>query len=356
MNGKYVLSYSQPSHWFSCRLITTELLKQYSDYTVWNPLDEIPRDLEELAIPDHRWVPLSVAQSLPATSRVTLHIFGDFTLKLSDFSALFDELKNKKLTLIVGSKAQERMVSSLFPETVSCLRVAGYPFQLSQVSTASDFRTELGIPKEQRLIGYVGRMSRQKGVLNLLEAFLKVQSSLKAKLILCGPVDFHSMWQYSDGADQAARKRFETLLKLAGEQVIWIPFLDRSKLSGLYRSLDLFISPSTFHDEDYGLSVAEAISFGVPSLITAWGGYLEHQHEKLVSYLDPTLGSSGYEVGVETLSSALLGKNSPPVKHQSVTLSAEERGYIIKNPKFLSRDGHFDLELYKKIYASYLLC
>ncbi|MGZ3807168.1 MAG: glycosyltransferase, partial [Bacteriovorax sp.] len=36
---------------------------------------------------------------------------------------------------------------------------------------------------------------------------------------------------------------------------------------------DMFISLSLYHDEDYGMSPAEAMACGLPTLLTDWGGY-----------------------------------------------------------------------------------
>lgn len=52
-----------------------------------------------------------------------------------------------------------------------------------------------------------------------------------------------------------------------------LPHQPKEKLEKLYRNNDIFMSLSTYFDEDFGYSVLEALEQGTPCLVSQWGGY-----------------------------------------------------------------------------------
>jgi len=57
------------------------------------------------------------------------------------------------------------------------------------------------------------------------------------------------------------------------DKIIILPEVTHDKLNGLYNAADCFMSLGTYHDEDYGMSIAEAMCSGLPAILTSWAGY-----------------------------------------------------------------------------------
>ena len=117
-------------------------------------------------------------------------------------------------------------------------------------------RSELGVAPGQRVIGFVGRLVREKGIPELLEAFAAVQADVAdAVLLLIGPDD-------PDKGDAIPRRGFtasavEGRIRFAGY---------RHDMPELYALMEVFVLPS--HREGLPQTLMEAAAMGVPAVAT----------------------------------------------------------------------------------------
>ena len=108
-----------------------------------------------------------------------------------------------------------------------------------------------------RNILFLGRITAKKGVDILLNAFSQVSGGdPRLRLILAGPID---------AAIDGPLRRLSDALNL-GNRLIWTGMLGGDEKWGAFRAAEVFVLPS--HQENFGISVAEALSCGVPTLIT----------------------------------------------------------------------------------------
>jgi glycosyltransferase involved in cell wall biosynthesis len=116
-----------------------------------------------------------------------------------------------------------------------------------------EFRSSRGIPQDQVLFLFVGRLLAQKGIDTLLQAFEDVQKrSPEAALVVVGDGPERGM------VDQAAAK-------YPGR--IWV--VGREGSTGVIswlRASDVFVLPS--RDEHWGLVVNEAMTCGLPVIVS----------------------------------------------------------------------------------------
>jgi len=103
---------------------------------------------------------------------------------------------------------------------------------------------------KDKIVGFVGRISWEKGLPILLKAMKKV----KAKLVIVGP--------YTDLA--GGDKTVDKIKKLFDENVILQGPLSQSKLRTFYNSCDCLALPSTNNLETFGIVQAEAMVCGCP--------------------------------------------------------------------------------------------
>lgn len=126
------------------------------------------------------------------------------------------------------------------------------------------FRSELGIGAGDILIGYVGRLDRQKGILELLEAMSRLDTQPLTRLVLVG-----------DETPDQAGFRDEILatieqLKIT-DRVRLVPH--RSDVPEVMKAFDIFVMPS--YEEAFGKVLIEAMATGLPCISTNAGGPAE---------------------------------------------------------------------------------
>jgi glycosyltransferase involved in cell wall biosynthesis len=112
----------------------------------------------------------------------------------------------------------------------------------------------------RRLILFLGRMHEKKGCAELIAAFRRVRSSgdsaVALHLVMAGPAD-----------NDYARKVQALAVNCGLESCItWTGMLSGDLKWGAFRAAEAFVLPS--HQENFGISVAEALACGVPVLIS----------------------------------------------------------------------------------------
>lgn len=108
--------------------------------------------------------------------------------------------------------------------------------------------------RECRPLLYLGRIHRKKGIDLLLRAFGELARS-DDRLILAGPEE-----------DGVYATELRKLAEPFAERVTWAGMLRGESKWGALRAADALVLPS--HQENFGMVVAEALSVGVPVLLT----------------------------------------------------------------------------------------
>lgn len=134
-------------------------------------------------------------------------------------------------------------------------------------------RRELGLADGATCLGWVGRLSREKGFDVLLEALARLPDpAVRVSVIGAGP-------------DQPRMEALAQRLGLAG-RIAWHGLLPRA--ARLYRAFDLFVLSS--RTEGTPISLFEAMAAGIPAVVTRVGGVpdvVTPDHAWLVPPEDP---------------------------------------------------------------------
>jgi len=167
---------------------------------------------------------------------------------------------SKKITLWLYNKCDEIAVP--YHELKEQLKRAGVKVAMSvarlgvainQFSPTHDKRLskmKVGIKSDKSVIGYVGRISKEKNVDILREAFLKLEKQRNLKLLIVG-----------DGAEEN-KEEFKKLnnCKITG-------FVNN--VQDYLKAMDVFVMPSL--TETTSLATLEAMSCGLPVIVTKVG-------------------------------------------------------------------------------------
>jgi glycosyltransferase involved in cell wall biosynthesis len=117
-------------------------------------------------------------------------------------------------------------------------------------------RQRFGFSEEDFVLGFVGRLSQEKGVASLIEAaFLARNANCPVKLLLIGEGP-----QKPELRDTVKRKRFETNVVFAGFQ---------NNIDRLLPGIDVFVLPSL--TEGTPMALLEAMAYGIPAIASSVG-------------------------------------------------------------------------------------
>lgn len=131
-----------------------------------------------------------------------------------------------------------------------------------------EFKKKLGIPKENFVIYFSGRIIQEKGVRELIQAVSLLNDS-KITLLIIGGIYYKSNYRKTD-----YYKELEELAQKSKSQIIFAGYVENKELYKYYSVSDIVIVPSIWQ-EPAGLVVIEAASAGKPIIATKTGGIPE---------------------------------------------------------------------------------
>jgi glycosyltransferase involved in cell wall biosynthesis len=184
---------------------------------------------------------------------------------------------------------------------VNTLRFAPTP---EKRALALDLRARLGIKPDQPVIGFVGRLTRDKGIPELVMAFQSVRKILPETVLLL-------VGDYEAGDPIPANIREAIESDSAIHRVAFNPDVDR-----YYAVMDLFILPT--HREGFPNTVLEAQASSLPVITTFATGAIDSIEDGVTGLLFP-VGA------VDKLVDALHSLLSDPARMQSMGRVGRER-------------------------------
>jgi glycosyltransferase involved in cell wall biosynthesis len=116
----------------------------------------------------------------------------------------------------------------------------------------SELRTQYGLPQDATVILYCGRLSAEKGVSELIDAYQLVSHPRKA-LVLVG--------------DGRLRQQIEKSADAYGiESIYFMGFQNREEIGKFYSLADILVLPS--RQETWGMVINEGLCFSLPVVIS----------------------------------------------------------------------------------------
>ena len=169
------------------------------------------------------------------------------------------------------------------------------PVDLTRFRPATDderqaLRNGLSIPAGAVVCLFVGRLSREKGVMDLMHAWNEVQPA-NAVLLMAGPDMTNHPWN-----EGPAARAFVDRHSLSASVRFLGPI---GNVAPLLQAADVVIQPS--HFEALGLSAVEALATGVPVIASAVGGLLDFIADGRNGTLCPPHNPTALAAAIRTL-------------------------------------------------------
>lgn len=200
---------------------------------------------------------------------IVLHLNNDL---LNAKSRFHDDIFNGLSKVLTCSNYIRDRVRTIAPDNkvqtlYNAIDVKNFtPKQSNEQSTK---RTDLGLEAEDFIIVYSGRVNKDKGVSELIDAILLLKDELPIKLMIIGGTFYGT----SDNEDDFVRL-LKSKANQMKEKIVFTGFVPYQRIPDFLHLADIAALPSMW-DEPFGLTIAEALAAGLPLVTTRSGGIPE---------------------------------------------------------------------------------
>lgn len=261
------------------------------------------------------------------SSKLVLHLHNDL---LNQNSKLHDEVfNNLHQVLTVSDYIKSRVCSIKETDKVRTLH-NGIDLKRFSPQTESHIKREdIGLSDNDFILVYSGRINKDKGIAELIEA-IQLLDKKQIKLLVLGSTFFGDSTN-----DDAFSIKLKAKAQPLKERITFTGFIPYSNMPDYLRMADIAVIPSVW-DDPFPTTVLEAQAMKLPIITTRRGGIPEEVTEDNACLIDTD------EHFVDNLASAILDLHDHPEKRKQMSLASFERSKL------------FDKETYAKNFFAAL--
>ena len=208
-------------------------------------------------------------------SNIYLQLHNDF---LNSDTPKADKITKACTKIIANSnyiKKRILSIKSISPDDVfinmNCLD--DYSFRQASDSKRCELFKKHGINKKCKIILFSGRIVKEKGIKELLNAVSEIKINEDWRLLIAG-----NKWFSSNIKDKYMKELNNIALKCK-EKIIFLGYIPHNEISFYNSIADAVVIPSIW-DEPAGRVALEAEAVGTPIIISDSGGLPEYAHPK----------------------------------------------------------------------------
>ena len=249
-----------------------------------------------------------------------LHLHNDL---LNSQSRYHDIIANSLTMIITVSNYIKGRVATVIPidkiETVHN-GIDLRNFTRKDVSRVN--RQQIGFAEDDFVMVYSGRINKEKGVSELIDAMLLLKDIRKIKLMIIGG----SFFGNTNNEDVFIHSLKEKARKIES-QIVFTGFIPYEKMPDYLQIADLAVIPSIWNDP-FPTTELEAQAMGLPIITTRRGGIPEEVSEENAILLETD------ENFVSKLASAIVELYEHPDKREQMSASSLKRANLFNKEVF----------------------
>ncbi len=181
-------------------------------------------------------------------------------------------------------------------------------------------RKAIGLSEEDFVIVYSGRVNKDKGVSELIDAMLILRDKPYIKLMIIGSTFFANAANVDDFVRSLKERG-----KVIKDRIVFTGFIPYVEMPNYLRLADIAALPSMW-EEPFGLTIVEAMAAGLP-LITTRSGGIPEICEGIATILDR-------EDIVSHLAAAITDLYNNPEKRNQMSVAGYERAKFFDKETF----------------------
>ena len=178
-------------------------------------------------------------------------------------------------------------------------------------------RKDIGLANDDFVIVYSGRVNKDKGVSELIDAMLQIKDKSNIKLMIIGGTFYGNAGNEDDF--------IRTLKGKAKRRITFTGCVPHEKMPDYLQLADIAVLPSMW-EEPFGLTIVEALAAGLP-LITTRSGGIPEICEGVATIVDK-------ENVVNNLASAILDLYTKPDKRSQMVGASLERAKLFDKESY----------------------
>lgn len=141
--------------------------------------------------------------------------------------------------------------------------------KFSPKAISSVSRKALGFSEDDFVIVYSGRINKEKGVSELIDALLQLRGTPQIRLMILGSSFFDNAKN-----EDAFIRSLKDKAKAIEDKIVFTGFIPYKSVPDYLQLADIAVLPSMW-EEPFGLTVVEAMAAGLPLITTRSGGIPE---------------------------------------------------------------------------------
>lgn len=222
--------------------------------------------------------------------------------------------KNITKILTVSDYIKQR-VSTLFPiEKIITIHNGIDRDNFTSKGTSHISRRQIGFTEEDFVIVYSGRIIKEKGISELIDAILCLRSYPKIKLLVLG-CSFYNEAKYEDDFIRSLKDKTKEIK----DKIYFTGFIPYQNVPDYMHLANIAVLPSMW-EEPFGLTIVEAMATGLP-LITTRSGGIPEICEGVATIIDRHNASNN-------IANAILDLYNHPNKSQQMSIASLERSKL----------------------------
>ena len=183
-------------------------------------------------------------------------------------------------------------------------------------------REDINLTSDDFVMLFSGRITQEKGIMELIEAMNMLEDYPHIKLLVIGSSFYGNADNENDFA-KSLKKKAEPLK----DRIIFTGFIPYSDMPNYLNIADVSVIPSVW-DDPFPTTVLEAQAMGLPIITTRRGGIPEEVTEDNAILLDTD------ELFIDNLAKAILDLYEHPEKRRAMSEAALKRSKLFSKERY----------------------
>ena len=253
-------------------------------------------------------------------SKIILHLHNDL---LNNKSKHHNEVINCIFKILTVSDYIKSRVCTIQGVDKAFTIHNGIDLQGFTIQTRNIINREcLGLSKDDFILLYSGRINKDKGVSELIEAMLLLKKCPNIKLLILGSTFFGDV-----NNDDAFVKELKTKSSEITDRITFTGFIPYAQMPNFLSIANIAVIPSIW-DDPFPTTVLEAQAMGLPIITTRRGGIPEEVSQKSAILLETD------DHFIENLANAILDLYQHAEKRKAMSKASLERSKLFNKDRY----------------------